>query len=112
MGKPKELFNHLTAGVLTGLATSMVWGFAHTVDTGLDQNLYFSAASASLAFGFFFGLSAWGIPDRLYAGWLRVLSFVRFGHRVPIDAKGSPKERFIGHYPNGLDLYLPPDQGV
>ena len=33
-----------------------------------------------------FGLGSWSIPDDLYAGWLRILSAQRFGHRVPIDA--------------------------
>ena len=60
-----------------------------------------------------FGLSAWTIPDSLYAGWIRILSQTRFGYRVPIDAKpGMAKERFIGSYTNGLDVYLPPQEGV
>jgi hypothetical protein len=76
-------------------------------------HLYWAGAASSLFFGFIFGFCTWAIPDSLYAGWLRVLSHNRFGHRVPIDAKqGGAKERFVGHYPNGLDLFLPYEDGV
>ena len=61
----------------------------------------------------FFSDWALGQFSLLYAGWIRVLSGYRFGHRVPIDGgDGLPKERFVGHYPNGLDMFLPVEQGV
>ena len=32
----------------------------------------------------------------------------RHGRRIPIDPlDGTAKERFIGHFPRGLDVYLP-----
>ncbi|MDP6933151.1 MAG: hypothetical protein QGG40_09555, partial [Myxococcota bacterium] len=49
----------------------------------------------------------------LYAGWLRLLSQTRFAHRIPVDApEGGPKERFVGHFPRGLDLFMPAQEGV
>ena len=37
----------------------------------------------------------------------------RFGRRIPIDApERTAKERFVGHFPRGLDLFLPVDDGV
>ena len=66
-----------------------------------------------MSFGFTFGLSTRTIPDDLYVGWIRVLKGARFGHRIPIDAKeDKPKERFIGAYPNGLDLFFPVEETV
>ena len=53
------------------------------------------------------------IPDDLYVGWVRILTGSRFGHRIPIDAKDKrPKERFIGSYPNGLDMFFPFEKHV
>ena len=112
----KRLFhigNHLLGGILAGLSAATVWMFFlnFSPDTGI--HLYLSGAFSSLTFGFIFGLSAWTIPDDLYAGWLRVMSPSRFAHRVPIDAtQGGTKERFVGSYANGLDLYLPQGEGV
>ena len=104
--------NHLLGGVIAGLSFALVWTyFLYFYSSGLD--LYYSGAFGSLTFGFFFGLSAWSVPDELYAGWLRVMSSSRFGHRVPIDATAEEtKERFVGSYANGLDLYLPLQEGV
>ena len=59
------------------------------------------------------GLFAWPIPTELYAGWVRVLSDRRLGYRVPVDSPEAPvSERFIGHFPRGLDLYLPVEDGL
>ena len=105
--------NHILGGIWTGLASGVVWVLFLYFIPSIGNNLYYSGVFSSLTFGFVFGLSAWTIPDELYAGWIRVMSKARFGHRVPIDAtEGGTKERFIGSYANGLDIYLPPQEGV
>jgi hypothetical protein len=108
-------FNHITAGIHAAMFSALFWTAFHSFLERLDfsYHLYWSGFSACIMFGFFFGLGSWSIPNSLYAGWIRVLSRYRFGHRVPIDGgDGLPKERFVGHYPNGLDLFLPVEQGV
>ena len=108
-------FNHMISGMYAGVFSALFWTAFHSFLERLyfDYHLYWSGFSACVSFGFFFGLGSWTIPTSLYAGWIRVLSNYRFGHRVPIDGgDGLAKERFIGHYPNGLDLFLPVDQGV
>ena len=112
-----HLLNHLLGGVVAGLGAVCMAHVFHLFLPVISQafvfDLYLSGAVASLSFGFLFGFCTWAIPDSLYAGWLRVLSHDRFGSRVPIDAKeGQAKERFIGNYPNGLDLNLPENSGV
>ena len=105
--------NHLLAGIFSGLVLAATWAYFLYFAPSFGSHLYFSAAIGSLFFGMVFGFSAWTIPDSLYAGWIRVLSSTRFGYRVPIDAKpGVAKERFVGSYTNGLDIYLPPQEGV
>ena len=105
--------NHIIGGLLAGVSAAAVWMFFLYFSPSTGIHLYLSGAFASVAFGFVFGMSAWTIPDELYAGWLRVMSPSRFGHRVPIDAtSGGTKERFVGSYPNGLDLFLPQNEGV
>jgi hypothetical protein len=102
--------NHLSAGLLAGLGAAALWSVSAYY---LVQNLYWAGAVAFAAFGFLFGVAAWGIPDDLYVGWVRVLKGSRFSQRIPIDAVDQRnKERFLGHYPNGLDLYLPENEGV
>jgi hypothetical protein len=102
---------HLTGGMAAGLGGALVW---HLLGySNLNTDLYLPGAALGLVWGFLFGLLSWGIPDELYAGWLRVLSPGRYGRRIPIDAPaGGPKERFIGHFPRGLDLFLPVENGV
>jgi len=40
------------------------------------------------------------------------LSPHRYSYRIPIDAMDrSPKERFVGHFPRGLDLWLGTEDG-
>ena len=102
--------NHLLAGILAGLSAGAIWSMSAYY---FVQNLYLAGALMFVSFGFFFGLCAYPIPSTLYVGWLRVLSGGRFGHRIPIDARDKEnKERFVGHYPNGLDMYLPQGEGV
>jgi hypothetical protein len=99
---------HMGAGISSGLMGAGAW---YLCNRWLFYDLYIAGALGGLTWGISFGLLAWGIPDSLYAGWLRVLSGSRFGRRIPIDAEG-PKERFVGHFPRGADLWLPVEEGV
>ncbi len=102
--------DHLGAGLAAGLVASATW---YVIGRTIAADLYLADAAAVVVFGLVFGWFAWGIPRSLYAGWIRVLSPWRFGHRIPIDGPdGSPKERFVGHFPRGLDLFLPLETGV
>jgi hypothetical protein len=102
--------DHLLAGPAAALAGAGVWHmFAHI----FFKDLYLASAVGFMTWGFMFGLLAWGVPSDLYAGWVRVLSAHRFGHRIPIDApEGGPVERVLGHYPRGLDLWVGAEHGV
>ena len=111
--------NYTTSGLNAGVLAALVWSLLHSflpqsaLNAYLGYDLFWSGLLSNFLFGAIFGLGSWTIPDELYAGWLRILSSQRFGHRVPIDAgDGAPKERFVGHYPNGLDLFLPFELGV
>lgn len=111
--KGQALLTHVVAGVAAGLAAGMVWHLCNYPLFNIFGDLYLSSGLSALTFGGVFGLLSWGIPDSLYAGWLRVLSPTRFGYRIPVDAMDrSPKERFVGHFPRGLDLWMPVDDGV
>ncbi len=108
--KGKGILYHLLAGLLASMFAAAVW---HVSNSVIASDLYWAGAASAFAWGLAFGVFAWPLPDELYAGWLRVLSFERFGRRIPIDAPdGSPKERFVGHFPRGLDLFLPGEAGV
>jgi hypothetical protein len=97
---------HLTAGLLGSLLAAAVWYLLG--DTEFITSLYWAGAGCAFTWGLVFGVFAWPLPDDLYAGWLRVLSADRFGRRIPIDEPGGKlKERFVGFFPRGLDLYLP-----
>lgn len=103
-------FAHIVGGLASGFAAAAAW---YICNQAFYRDLYLGGAAMALAWGFTFGLLAWGIPDQLYAGWLRVMSGSRYGRRIPIDARdGRARERFIGHFPRGLDLFLPLDEGV
>jgi hypothetical protein len=108
--KGAHLVPHLVGGIASGLAGGLAW---HLFNFTVDTDLYVAGAMLGATWGFTYGLLAWPIPDALYAGWLRVLSANRFGRRIPIDSQdGSPKERFVGHFPRGLDLFQPMEDGV
>jgi len=109
--KGEGVIAHLFGGLAAGLAGGATW---YLMSFGLiASDLYLAGAAASLAWGCAHGLLVFGIPDALYAGWLRVLSANRYGLRIPVDAPDrGAKERFIGHFPRGLDLFLPVDEGV
>lgn len=101
---------HLMAGIAAGLATSASWYLMTYI---VDTDLYRAGAVLGLSFGFAYGFMAWGIPDRYYAGWVRVLRGGRYGRRIPVDAPdGKPRERFVGHFPRGLDMFLPVEEQV
>lgn len=111
----KGLLTHAAAGIASGLAGGVTWhllsaNLRFSLSTG---DLYLAGAGMGLAWGLVFGLLAWGIPDALYAGWIRVLSDYRHGHRIPVDgADGQARERYVGHFPRGLDVFLPVQEGV
>ena len=127
----RGLMDHLGAGLVGGMVGAAVFhiiGYQQDLWQGTD--LFFASGAAALCWGGAFGLLAWGIPTSLYAGWLRVLSTSRYGRRIPIDAPisaGTPAasadgesapaashgtERFVGHFPRGLDLWLDAGEGV
>ncbi|MEN0068513.1 MAG: hypothetical protein AAGA48_40710 [Myxococcota bacterium] len=106
-----SIFTHLGGGLAAGGFASAVWHApGHFALLGGD--LYLPSAAASAVFGGICGMLFWGIPDTWYEGWLRVLTPTRFGLRVPISVDDTAAERFVGHYPRGLDLYLPEGEGL
>ncbi|MCB9792176.1 MAG: hypothetical protein H6741_05570 [Alphaproteobacteria bacterium] len=109
----EALLSHLAAGLAAGFSAAVVWHALGYSPYEIVGDLYMAGGMAALTFGAVFGLLAWGIPDELYAGWLRVLSDSRFGYRIPIDhLDRRPAERFVGHFPRGLDLWLPAEDAV
>jgi len=103
---------HLCGGLVAGSLCAAVW-HAFGYYSVLAGNLYLGAALGAATWGLMHGLLVWAIPDDMYAGWVRVLSSERFGLRIPVPHHdGSPAERFVGHFPRGLDLYLPAEKGV
>lgn len=103
---------HAGGGLAAGAFAAAAWHVPGYYDA-IEGDLYVSSAAAAFVFGAVHGLLVWAIPDDLYAGWIRVLSYERYGLRIPVPhTDGSPAERFVGHFPRGLDLYLPADRGV
>jgi len=104
------VIDHVVAGPASAMVGAAVWHlFAHV----FIKDMYLASALGFTAWGATFGLLAWGVPSELYAGWIRVLSSHRFGHRIPIDTPaGGPVERVLGHYPRGLDLWVGAEHGV
>ncbi len=107
-----QLFSHVAGAMVAAAFGAAVWHlFGH--DSRIAGDLYWASALGPMVWGFLYGVLIWPIPDDLYAGWIRVLSAERYGLRIPIPhADGSPAERFLGHFPRGLDLYLPVEQAV
>jgi len=104
---------HVVGGALAGLGGAAVWFAVGYPKFAFNQDLFYASALGSAAFGFFFGAFTWGVPDDLYAGWLRVLTITRHGRRIPIDGlDNGVRERFVGHFPRGLDLFLPAGDAV
>lgn len=103
-------FNHIAGGVAAGLAGAAVW---HLLNLHLERDLYLAGAGLGFVWGAVHGLLCWSVPDALYAGWIRVLTPNRYGRRIPVDGEAAgPKERFVGHFPRGLDLFLGVEDGV
>lgn len=108
----QHFVSHVAGGITAGLAAGVVWHVLGEYFLGLTD-LYLASAAMGLTWGFLYGLITWPVPDELYAGWVRVLSSTRFGRRIPVPAPNAdPQERFVGHFPRGLDLFLPIDDGV
>lgn len=111
--KLKGFFAHVIGGPVSGLAAGAAWYIAGNPLYVVSDDLYLASAVGSCTLGFCFGLFAWGVPDELYAGWLRIVTETRHGRRIPIDTHGEHvRERFVGHFPRGLDLFLPATEGV
>ena len=113
----KHAVNHILAGIFAGLGAAALrmipYFMTQLSPEQFSNDLYLAGAISFASFGFLFGIAARGIPEELYAGWIRVLTGARFSQRIPIDAIDQKnKERFLGHYPNGLDLFLPANEGV
>lgn len=105
-----QAFNHLFAGMTAALLGGAVW---HLLAHVVFRDMYLATAIGFSVWGFTYGLLAWGVPGNLYAGWIRILSDHRYGHRIPIDRpEGGPVERVAGHYPRGLDLWVGAEHGV
>jgi hypothetical protein len=103
---------HAGGGLVAGALAAAAWHVPGYYDA-IAGDLYVASAAAALTFGGMHGLLVWAIPDDLYAGWVRVLSYERYGLRIPVPhTDGSAAERFVGHFPRGLDLYLPADRAV
>ncbi len=112
--KGRGILSHGAAGVGSGITGGCVWYlFGYTKSALGYSDLYVASAFGAMAMGLSFGLLAWGIPDALYAGWLRIVTDNRHARRIPIDGlDGRARERFVGHFPVGLDLFLPAEDGV
>jgi hypothetical protein len=103
---------HVAGGLVAGTLCAAIWhSFGHY--SALAGDLYLGPALGAFTWGLMHGLLVWAIPDDMYAGWIRVLSPERYGLRIPVPHRdGTPSERFLGHFPRGLDLYLPAENGV
>jgi len=108
--KGSGVYPHIIGGVVAGGFGAAVWQY---LGYNMFGDLYLAAAMGVLVWGLLHGALVWGIPNDLYAGWVRVLSTYRYGYRIPVDkVEGGHSERFIGHFPRGLDLFLPVEHGV
>jgi len=111
MRRFKGWISHLCGGLAAALSGAVFWHVLGNSAFGTD--LYLASLAMGLVWGFLYGVLIWGIPNELYAGWLRVMSSERYGRRIPVDPPdGSHMERFVGHYPRGLDLFISQDEGV
>jgi hypothetical protein len=109
LGHGTSVLLHLSGGALAGAAAALVW-----YGVGVYRGGHFFAAGAGCwTLGAVLGGVGWAVPDRLYRGWVRVLRGARPGWRIPVDhAVPVLRERFMGHFPVGMDLHLPDHDGV
>lgn len=109
-------FENIIGGVAAGAIGAATYHLMYTYGfppLGIARDLYLATPLGLTMFGYTFGLLAWGVPDELYGGWVRVLSGPRAGYRIPIlRPDGTSAERFIGHYPRGLDVNVPAEAGA
>lgn len=107
-----ELYHHLMAG-LTGSLLGASISYAFFAYSWLASDLYLGSALGLIAWGVVHGSIAWILPEDLYGGWARLLTGERFGKRIFLGRlDGVHTERFLGHYPRGLDLFVDSTQGV
>ena len=107
-----ELYHHLMAGVTGSLLGVSIW-YACYAFSWLAADLYLGSALGLVAWGVVYGSLAWVLPEDLYGAWARLLTGKRFGKRIFIGKlDGVHTERFLGHYPRGLDLFVDSTQGV
>jgi hypothetical protein len=100
---------HALVGPLCGVAAAVV---GYTLGLWLDD-LYLAGMGASWSFAALAGALTWGIPDRAWQPWVMVRVGARPGWRIPLDAEDTAlQERFVGHFPSGMDLHLPGTDGV
>lgn len=101
---------HLFSGLTAGLLASAIW---HLCAYNIFQDLFAASLAGPMVWVFAFSSLYRGVPDSLYTGWIRVLTGPRAGRRIPIDSPHhASSERFVGHYPRGLDLHLGAEIGV
>lgn len=107
-----DLFFHTGGGFASAVFGAGVWHYCGQYND-VAGDLYLGSAIAAFVWGFSHGLLTWGIPSDMYAGWIRILSAERYGLRIPVDrVDGKASERFLGHFPRGLDMYMPAQHGV
>ena len=105
-----DTFTHLIGGMVAGMWGGAMW---QLMGYKLNSDLYYASMAGMVTMGFVAGALIWEIPRELYTGWVRVLSSRRYGKRIPIDSPGkNQSERFLGHFPRGVDLHLPVANGV
>ena len=98
-----------SAGFVRLLAAA-VW---HTLSYQIIGDFYVATAIGFLVMGLCFGSLTWAVPPDLYLGWVRVLSAHRYGHRIPVLGPDEAfSERFVGHFPRGLDVFVEHEHGV
>lgn len=104
-----SVFGHTFGAITAAGMGAAVWQLC---GMHLYGDLYLAAPLGVFVWGFMHGALSWAVPRDLYAGWVRVISDHRFPYRIPIDKlEGGLSERFVGHFPRGLDLFLAADQG-
>jgi len=107
-----ELYHHLMAGLTGSLLGASIWYACYALPW-LGSDLYIGSALGLVVWGVVHGSIAWILPEDLYGGWARLLTGQRFGKRIFLGKlDGVHTERFLGHYPRGLDLFVDATQGV
>lgn len=104
-----ELCLHALGGLASGAAGGVVWYLAGA----LTGDLFLATAAGCFTLGALCGALTWAVPEQRYGGWIRVLRGARPGWRIPVRmGEVALSERFVGHFPSGMDLHLPAHDGV